>query len=89
MLRLRCKERKEKKKGKMGGAGGPERATAHFGSSFVTEKFLSQQGSSSPVSRQGLPCHYKVLRPGDRTRPGYPSRVPRVVPPSEVPLYNP
>ena len=25
----------------------------------------------------------------DRTRPGYPSRVPRVVPPSEVPLYNP
>ena len=25
----------------------------------------------------------------DRTRPGYPSRVPRVVPPSGVPLYNP
>ena len=25
----------------------------------------------------------------DRTRPGYPSRVPQVVPPSEVPLYNP
>ena len=25
----------------------------------------------------------------DRTRPRYPSRVPRVVPPSEVPLYNP
>ena len=24
----------------------------------------------------------------DRTRPGYPSRVPRVVPPSGVPLYN-
>ena len=26
---------------------------------------------------------------GDRIRPGYPSRVPRVVPPSRVPLYNP
>ena len=25
----------------------------------------------------------------DRTRPGYPSRVPQVVPPSGVPLYNP
>ena len=25
----------------------------------------------------------------DRTRPGYPSMVPRVVPPSGVPLYNP
>ena len=25
----------------------------------------------------------------NRTRSGYPSRVPRVVPPSEVPLYNP
>ena len=24
----------------------------------------------------------------DKTRPGYPSRVPRVVPPSGVPLYN-
>ena len=25
----------------------------------------------------------------DKTRPGYTSRVPRVVPPSGVPLYNP
>ena len=25
----------------------------------------------------------------DKTRPGYPPRIPRVVPPSEVPLYNP
>ena len=25
----------------------------------------------------------------DRTRPGYPPRISRVVPPSEVPLYNP
>ena len=25
----------------------------------------------------------------DRTRPGYPSKVSRVVPPSGVPLYNP
>ena len=25
----------------------------------------------------------------DKTRPGYPFRVPRVVPPSGVPLYNP
>ena len=29
-----------------------------------------------------------MLRACDRTHPGYPSRVPRVVPPSEVPLYN-
>ena len=39
MLRLGCIERKEK--GKTGGAGGPERATAHFGSSIATEKFMS------------------------------------------------
>ena len=26
---------------------------------------------------------------GDMTRPGYPPRIFRVVPPSEVPLYNP
>ena len=25
----------------------------------------------------------------DKNRPGYPSRISRVVPPSEVPLYNP
>ena len=25
----------------------------------------------------------------DRTLPGYPSKVPRVVPPSGVPMYNP
>ena len=25
----------------------------------------------------------------DRTRLGYPPRIPRVVPPSEIPLYNP
>ena len=30
-----------------------------------------------------------VLMVVDRTRPGYPSRVPRMVPPSGVPLYNP
>ena len=34
---------------------------------------------------------FRGLRSGvhDRTRPGYPSKVPRVVPPSEVSLYNP
>ena len=30
-----------------------------------------------------------LIHESDRTRPGYPSRVPRVVPPSGVPLYNP
>ena len=35
MLRLGCIERKTKKGKK--GAGGPERATAHFGSSVATE----------------------------------------------------
>ena len=35
MLRLGCIERKEK--GKTRGAGGLERATAHFGSSVATE----------------------------------------------------
>ena len=39
MLRLGCIERKEK--GKTGGAGGPERATAHFGSSVTIENFMS------------------------------------------------
>ena len=39
MLRLGCIERKEK--GITGGAGGLERATAHFGSFVVTEKFMS------------------------------------------------
>ena len=38
MLRLEYIERKEK--GKTGRAGGPERATAHFGSSVTTEKIL-------------------------------------------------
>ena len=31
----------------------------------------------------------EIVGPIDRTRPGYPSRISRVVPPSEVPLYNP
>ena len=32
-------------------------------------------------------CRNYVMN--DKTRPGYPSRVSRVVPPSGVPLYNP
>ena len=40
MLRLGCIKRKEK--GKTGGAGGSERATAYFGSSVATEKFMSR-----------------------------------------------
>ena len=67
MLRLGCIERKGK--GKIGGAGGPERTTAHFGSSLATKKFLYRQGFSSPVSRQVLPCRDKVLGPG--ARPGH------------------
>ena len=63
MLRLGCIEMKEKRK--TGGAGGPERATAHFGSSVMTEKFMSRQGFSSPMSRQGLQCRAKRM-----TRPG-------------------
>ena len=39
MLRLGYIERKEK--GKTGGAGGPERAIAHFGSFVATDKFMS------------------------------------------------
>ena len=31
----------------------------------------------------------EALALSDRTRPGYPSKVSRVVPPSGVPLYNP
>ena len=38
MLRLGCTEMKEK--GKTEGAGGPERATAHFGPSVAIKKFL-------------------------------------------------
>ena len=60
MLRLRCIERKEK--GKTRGVGGPERDTAHFRSSVATEKFMSQQGFSRPVLRQGLPCRDRDLR---------------------------
>ena len=63
MLRLGCIEMKEK--GKTGGAGGPERATAHFGSFVMTEKFMSRQGFSSPTYRQGLPCRARRM-----TRPG-------------------
>ena len=33
-------------------------------------------------------CEHTAL-PCDRIRPGYPPRISRVVPPSEVPLYNP
>ena len=39
MLRLGCIERKEK--GETGGAGGLERATAHFGSYVVTEIYVA------------------------------------------------
>ena len=35
------------------------------------------------------PSTSKYDTTNDRTRPGYPSKVPQVVPPSEVPLYNP
>ena len=63
MLRLRCIEMKEK--GKTGGAGGPERATAHFGSSVMIEKFMLRQGFSSPMSRQGHPCQARrTTQPG-------------------------
>ena len=48
MLRLEGIERKEKWKTR--GIGGPEKSTALFGSSVMTEKFLSRQGFSSPVS---------------------------------------
>ena len=40
MLRLGFIERKEK--GKTGGAGGPKRATTHFGSFVATEKIFSR-----------------------------------------------
>ena len=47
---------------------------------------------SAPIEQDGMGYHAppEVSRVIDRTRPGYPSRVPRlVVPPSGVPLYNP
>ena len=63
---------KERKRGKTGGAGGPERGTAHFGSFVATEKFCCDRVSlalsrdrvfsvaiGSSVLRQG------VVRPGD------------------------
>ena len=34
-------------------------------------------------------CDLGKVSVANRTRPGYLSRVPRVVPPSGVPLYNP
>ena len=49
MLRFGCIEMKEK--GKTRGVGGQERDIAHFGSSVVTEKFLSRQGFYSSLSR--------------------------------------
>ena len=40
------------------------------------------------ASKDGLGC--VLMQSGsDKTRPGYPPRVFQVVPPSEVPLYNP
>ena len=45
----------------------------------------SIQGRKAP---DGLHQLEKETYIHDKTRPGYPSRVPRVVPPSGVPLYN-
>ena len=58
-------------------------------SSFVF--CISDVQALSSAYRAFRLCLYmdQMLRLHDRTRPGYPSRVPRVVPPSEVPLYNP
>ena len=39
--------------------------------------------------QKGIQQHILNMTENDRTRPGYPSRVPRVVPPSGVSLYNP
>ena len=55
---------------------------------------MSYQGVRPSLSR---PCHISQFRSArlvvttydDRTRLGYPSRVPQVVPPRDVPLYNP
>ena len=49
----------------------------HYG---LPTKLMAEQESAIPLG-----CRWRV----DRTRPGYPPRISRVVPPSEVPLYNP
>ena len=46
----------------------------------------SMVGTTLTIERE-LGLEIETLN--DRTRPGYPSRVPRVVPPSGVPFYNP
>ena len=55
-----------------------------------------RQRTSIPQAPQvqgqlGLMTCFYYHQPGhiDKTRPSYPSRISRVVPPSEVPLYNP
>ena len=57
--------------------------------SLILQRLLtaqSRQKSYADVRRR--PLEFEV-GDHDRTRPGYPSRVPRVIPPSEVSLYNP
>ena len=54
-------------------------------SGLAREPFL--EGEERPdLDLPRVVCEYVDV---DRTRPGYPLRVPRVVPPSGVPLYNP
>ena len=75
MLRLGCIERKKKKKGKTGGVGGPERATAHLGPLSRQRNFYRDMVSLAlcrdrdlhvatgiSMSRQGSPCRDRVLR---------------------------
>ena len=52
---------------------------------FLTIKQNSQESLRSYVQR----FNAESLKVDDRTRPGNPPHISRVVPPSEVPLYNP
>ena len=56
---------------------------------LVTAIALGFSPSDFEPSTQTVRAYDGTQRIADRTRPGYPPRIPRVVPPNEVPLYNP
>ena len=60
--------------------------------SKVTTKLLFVERRLGTDKNASIVENALVVKEGknnDRTRPGYPPRISRVIPPSEVPLYNP